>query len=69
MVTATDQEEILAIGGHFRVSNTLADEKAPASIKRDITKLLADGYKRFAEPDTEEPDPDLEIVGEKYADG
>jgi len=65
MVTATDQEEILAIGGHFRVSNTLADKQAPADVKRRVTELLANGYKRFAEPaddDTEAYEPATEDV-------
>jgi hypothetical protein len=65
MVTATDQEEILAIGGHFRVSNTLADKQAPADVKRRVTELLANGYKRFAEPaddDTEAHEPATEDV-------
>jgi hypothetical protein len=65
MVTATDQEEILAIGGHFRVSNTLADKRAPVDVKRRVTELLANGYKRFAEPaddGTEAHEPETEGV-------
>jgi hypothetical protein len=65
MVTATDQEEILAIGGHFRVRNTLADKQAPADVKRRVKELLANGYKRFAEPaddGTEAHEPETEGV-------
>lgn len=64
------------LGGHKRVADALADPATPDQVKREITALLAEAYKRFAEPEEEllqepepDPDPELAVVGERYAAG
>jgi hypothetical protein len=66
---ATSREEVEAIGAHDTVGNAILN--APPAIKRDISEMLAEHYKRFAEPaaDAATDDfpgdlPDLEITGQ-----
>lgn len=68
---ATSREEVEAIGAHITVGNAILN--APPAIKRDISALLADHYKRLADDDGDAASEDLEDVqiagAEKLAAG
>lgn len=61
---ARSQQEMLQIGDYASVRNVTADPKAPDHVKQHISKLLADGYKRLAEPIPRPTPDDLHIEGE-----
>jgi hypothetical protein len=66
--TLYSRSDVADLGGKATVGDALAT--GPQWVQAEISKILAENYARFPEEDQpEEPDPDLEIVGEKYAAG
>jgi hypothetical protein len=66
---AKSHAEVDRIGSHKRVKDAISDPEIPGHIKREVTRVLHEAYTRFGPPKPDEGDPDLEIVGEKYAAG
>jgi hypothetical protein len=61
LAEAQSQEAVVVIGGCESVKRTIA--KAPGAIRARVDELLANAYKRFAEPEGAEL-PEVEIAGE-----
>jgi len=61
--TLYSRSDVADLGGKATVGDALAT--GPQWVQAEISKILAENYARFPE----EPDPELEIVGEKYAAG
>jgi hypothetical protein len=61
LAEAQSQEAVVVIGGCESVKRTIAS--APPAIRARVDELLANAYKRFAEP-TDEELPEIEIEGQ-----
>lgn len=64
LANAQSQDEVVGISDHPTVKWACAN--APDAVKRELSKLLADAYGRFAEPlDVQTDLPDVEIAGQE----
>jgi hypothetical protein len=67
--TLYSRSDVADLGGKATVGDALAT--GPQWVQAEISKILAENYARFPseEDQSGEPDPELEIVGERFAAG
>jgi len=63
LAAAQSQDEVVRIGGHHSVGTATAT--APAAVRARLSEMLALAFGKFAEPEPDADEPEVEIVGEE----